>query len=310
MRQRPHLLGPHLLVTDPAHFEVSYAINPWMKPSAWSENPAAHQAAARTSFEALVSAFEAAGARVEALAGAPGLPDMVFPANAAVVLDGKAMMARFRCPERQGEEAVFTAAFQRLKARGVLTDVIELPEGRFQEGAGDAIWDKTRQHFWIGYGQRSDAQTPATIAEVFGQKVVALELATPDYYHLDTCFLPLSGGEVLYYPPAFTPEARARIRAHVAPEKLFEASAEDAAAFCVNAVNIERQVVMARATPRLRALMARLGYALTEVNLDPFILSGGAAYCMSLRLDRRSDPQDRTETHAQEADRHDVLVGS
>jgi len=301
MRQRPHLL-----VTDPAHFEVSYAINPWMRPGAWSENPAAHQAAARASFEALVSAFETAGARVEALAGAPGLPDMVFPANAAVVLNGRAMMARFRCPERQGEEAVFTAAFERLRARGVLSEVIELPKGRFQEGAGDAIWDATRRFFWVGYGPRSDAGSPATIAEVFGQEVVALELATDDYYHLDTCFLPLSGGEVLYYPPAFTPEARARIRAHVAPDKLFEASAEDAGAFCVNAVNIGRQVVMARATPALRALMARLGYALAEVDLDPFILSGGAAYCMSLRLDRRSDAQ----TQTLEADRHDVLVGS
>ncbi len=303
MRQRPHLL-----VTDPAHFEVSYAINPWMRPGAWSADPAAHQAAARASFEALVSAFEGAGARVEALAGAPGLPDMVFPANAAVVLNGRAMMARFRCPERQGEEAVFTAAFERLRTRGVLTEVIELPKGRLQEGAGDAIWDATRQFFWVGYGPRSDAQSPATIAEVFGQEVAALELATDDYYHLDTCFLPLSGGEVLYYPPAFTPAGRALIRAHVAPDKLFEASADDAGAFCVNAVNIDRQVVMARATPSLRVLMARLGYDLTEVDLDPFILSGGAAYCMSLRLDRRSDAPAQNQTL--EADRHDVLVGS
>lgn len=301
MRQRPHLL-----VTDPAHFEVSYAINPWMRPGAWSADPAAHQAAARSSFEALVSALEGAGARVEALAGAPGLPDMVFPANAAVVLNGRAMMARFRCPERQGEEAVFTAAFERLRARGVLTEVIELPKGRLQEGAGDAIWDATRQHFWVGYGPRSDARSPTTIAEVFGQQVVALELATDDYYHLDTCFLPLSGGEVLYYPPAFTPAGRALIRTHVAPDKLFEASADDAGAFCVNAVNIDRQVVMARATPALRVLMARLGYVLTEVDLDPFILSGGAAYCMSLRLDRRSNAQ----TQTLEAARHDVLVGS
>ena len=305
---------PHLLVTDPAHFEVSYAINPWMRPGAWGEDPRAHALAARASFETLVAALEAAGARVEALAAAPGLPDLVFPANAAVVLNGKAMMARFRCPERQGEEAVFTAAFERLRARGVLTEVIELPKGRFQEGAGDAIWDATRQFFWVGYGPRSDARSPATIAEVFGQEVVALELAMEEFYHLDTCFLALSGGEVIFYPPAFTPAARARIRAHVAPEKLFEASAEDANAFCINAVNIGRQVVMASATQGLRALMARLGYLLTEVDLSPFILSGGAAYCMSLRLDRRSDPQARTQTQtqaqAQEPARHDVLVGS
>jgi N-dimethylarginine dimethylaminohydrolase len=301
MRERPHLL-----VTDPAHFEVSYAINPWMKPGAWSADPAAHRAAARASFEALVTTFEGAGARVETLAGAAGLPDMVFPANAAVVLDGRAVMARFRCPERQGEEAVFTQAFHRLGARDVLKEVIELPEGRFQEGAGDCIWDATRRLFWAGFGPRSDAESPRTLGEIFGQKVVALELATEDFYHLDTCFLPLNGGEVIYYPPAFTAVARERIRGQVAPSKLFEASAEDAAAFCINAVNIGRQVVMARATGGMRELLSRLGYRLIEVDLAPFILSGGAAYCMSLRLDRRSEPQSQT----QEADRHDVLVGS
>ncbi len=275
---------PHLLVTDPAHFEVSYAINPWMRPGAWSENPAAHQAAARASFEALVSAFEGAGARVEALAGAPGLPDMVFPANAAVVLDGKAMMARFRCPERQGEEAVFTAAFERLRARGVLSEVIELPEGRFQEGAGDAIWDAAHGHFWVGYGPRSDAGSPATIAEVFGQQVVALELATDDYYHLDTCFLPLSGGEVLYYPPAFTPQSLALIEARIAPADRLVAADEDASAFCVNAVCLDRTIVMARPPAALRRRLEARGYQLTEIDLDPFILSGGAAFCMTLRL--------------------------
>ena len=34
-------------------------------------------------------------------------------------------------------------------------------------------------------------------------------------------------------------------------------------------------------------------YAVTEVDLDPFILSGGAAYCMTLRLDRTSQPGTR-----------------
>lgn len=300
---------PHLLVVDPAHFEVSYAINPWMRPGAWLENPAAHRDAARQSFEALVTAFETAGARVEALAGAAGVPDMVFPANAAVVLNGRAMMARFRCPERQGEEPMFLEAFERLRARGVLSEVIELPKGRLQEGAGDCIWDAGRQLFWVGYGQRSDAESPRTIGQVFGQQVVALELATEEFYHLDTCFLPLSGGEVIYYPPAFTAAARRRIRQHVEPGKLFEASAEDAAAFCINAVNIGREVVMARATPDMRALLTRLGYHLSDVDLAPFILSGGAAYCMSLRLDRRSDPHSLTEPQALEAARHD-LVGS
>ena len=64
----------------------------------------------------------------------------------------------------------------------------------------------------------------------------------------------------------------------------------EAAAFCVNAVNLDARIVMAKAPDSLRAKLRARGYSLTEVDLSPFILSGGAAYCMTLRLDRTSVP--------------------
>jgi N-dimethylarginine dimethylaminohydrolase len=117
---------------------------------------------------------------------------------------------------------------------------------------------------------------------------VALELASERFYHLDTCFCPLAGGKVLYYPPAFTPAAQAEIRARVPEAQRIEAGDEEAAAFCVNAVNLDAKVIMARAPASLRKKLRGRGYSVTEVDLDPFILSGGAAYCMTLRLDRTS----------------------
>jgi N-dimethylarginine dimethylaminohydrolase len=115
---------------------------------------------------------------------------------------------------------------------------------------------------------------------------VPLELASPRYYHLDTCFLSLSGGEIVYYPPAFTDAARATIRSAVPADMLIEASDEDAEGFCVNAVNFGREIVMARPRDGLRARLAERGYRVTGVGLDSFILSGGGAYCMTLRLNR------------------------
>jgi N-dimethylarginine dimethylaminohydrolase len=279
---------PIILLVDPAHFDVSYVINPWMRPGAWAADPAGHQAGARASFEALKAALTAAGAAVETIPGVPGQPDMVFPANAAVILDGRAIVARFACAERRGEEQPYYAALQGYVARGMLDEVAIFSEGCFQEGAGDAIWDATRQLFWCGYGQRSVLRATEELRAFFGKDLVALELATDRFYHLDTCFCPLSGGEVLFYPPAFTAEALAKIHAHVPPEKRLEASEEDAAAFCVNAVNIGRNVVMARAPAHVRGLLTDHGYKVVDVDLDPFILSGGGAYCMTLRLDRRS----------------------
>lgn len=278
---------PTFLMTDPDGFDVSYRINPWMQPQAWTPECLAGAKAASANLKA---ALRAAGAHVETLEAVHGLPDLVFPANAAVVLDGKVLLARFRHPERQGEEPVFRSAFTTLQRRGLVDEIVDLPEGVFQEGAGDAIWDADRHHFWVGYGPRSSKASVTAIRQTFGQEVVALELASDRFYHLDTCFCPLAGGRVLYYPAAFTPASLAALRAHISEANRIEANDEEAAAFCVNAVNLDSRVIMARAPATLRAKLAARGYSLTEVDLDPFILSGGAAYCMTLRLDRTSQP--------------------
>lgn len=276
---------PLILMTDPGHYEVSYQINPWMRPDAWSECAGVRGEAARGASAALCAALQMAGAQVEILAGRPGLPDMVFPANAAVVLDRTALMARFRHPERQGEEAPFRQGFEALRARRLIEEVVTLPPGLFHEGAGDAHWDSHRQLFWTGYGPRSSKEAIPVIADVFGQEVVALELATQQFYHLDTCLCPLPGGELLYFPPAFTEEGRAAIAAFTDPDQRIEASPDAAAAFCVNAVALGRTLVMAKAPARLKAILAERGYRVVEIDLSPFILSGGAAFCMTLRLD-------------------------
>jgi N-dimethylarginine dimethylaminohydrolase len=60
----------------------------------------------------------ALGAAIEFVEPEPNLPDLVFTANAAIVLDGKALLARFRYPQRQGEEPIFGAALRALKGAG------------------------------------------------------------------------------------------------------------------------------------------------------------------------------------------------
>jgi N-dimethylarginine dimethylaminohydrolase len=282
-------LPHHFLMTDSSHYDVHYRINPRMRPDAWQADPAAGLARARGASSQLSAALEAAGAEVDHVGGVAGLPDLVFPANAAIVLDGCVLLARFRHPERQGEEAVFKAAFEALRVRGLVYRIVELPPGVLQEGAGDCIWDAARGFFWVGYGQRSTQNSISAIQDVFGQKTVALELATERFYHLDTCFCPLTGGKLLYYPPAFTVEALAAIHAFVRQEDRIVASDEEAAGFCVNAVNIGSHVIMAEPPTSLREKLHAQGFTVTGIDLAPFILSGGGAYCMTLRLDRRSN---------------------
>jgi N-dimethylarginine dimethylaminohydrolase len=275
-----------MLMIEPTHFEIAHVINPWMRPAAWRRDPEGNRAAAGAAWAALRDALREAGAAVEVVPGAPGLPDMVFPANAAVVLDGRALLSRFRCPERRPEEPRFRAAFRALQGRGLLEEVAQLPEGAFQEGAGDCIWDAARAHFWAGHGQRSLRAAVPRVEAFFGREAVALELVSPRFYHLDVCFCPLPGGEVLYHPGAFSHDSLGAIHDRVPAPLRVEVTAEEAGLLCLNAVAVGRTVVMARASPRLRALLGERGYRTVELDLSSFILSGGAAFCMTLRLDQ------------------------
>jgi N-dimethylarginine dimethylaminohydrolase len=260
-----------------------------MQPSAWAKDPVGHFAAARRSFQSFAAALAGAGAGLEIIAGVAGLPDMAFPANAAVVLDRLVLLARFRHPQRRGEEQHFHEHFRLLMQRGsIIDEVTQLPPNCFQEGAGDCIWDPIRGRFWAGYGQRSTRQAAVEISAFFGRETTALELVSPRFYHLDVCFCALSGGEIFYYPPAFSAASLATIRDIVAPEDLIEATDEDAARFNINAVNIDDRLVMAHASPDLVARLAERGYRVIEVDLQPFIMAGGGAYCMTLRLDNCS----------------------
>jgi N-dimethylarginine dimethylaminohydrolase len=281
---------PTFLMTDSSHFEVSYKINPWMTPEDWRRDEASNRAEAHEAQRQLADALRNAGARVITMEGAPGLPDMVFPANAAVILDRRAMVSRFRYCERQGEEAHFLREFRHLTELGLLDLIAQMPKGVWQEGAGDCIWDASRQMFWAGFGPRSAFDAAHIIEDFFGKPITALELVSSRYYHLDTCFVVLSGGEVLYYPPAFSPAALRTILERVPADALIEAGDEDAQRFAVNAVSFGRGIVMAEPTPRLAGELRERGYTVAPQRLRPFIMSGGGAYCMTLRLDLKSNP--------------------
>src|SRR5512136_2279320 len=87
--------GGRFLMCRPEHFAVSYTINPWMDPQAWANADRALSAAAEQQWTVLHKALVEKGAEIEFVEPKPGLPDLVFTANAAIVLDGKALLARF-----------------------------------------------------------------------------------------------------------------------------------------------------------------------------------------------------------------------
>ncbi len=116
------------LMCPPAYFAVDYAINPWMDPDA----PVDRDRAVRQ-WGALRSAVEGLGHVVELIGPVPGLPDMVFAADGATVIDGRVLVSSFRHGERSGESTAFDKWF---RARG--HDTVAAAE-YVNEGEGDHL---------------------------------------------------------------------------------------------------------------------------------------------------------------------------
>jgi N-dimethylarginine dimethylaminohydrolase len=146
----------------------------------------------------------------------------------------------------------------------------------------------------MGYGRRSDASAAHAVEDVFGQDVVALELADPRFYHIDTALSALPGGEVMYLPGAFTAAGNAAIRDRVAPHERIEIATEDGSRLAANAVGLGKTLILSGCGRRLRAELRERGYDVVTTPLRSFLRSGGSAFCLTLRLDRRSVPVSAT----------------
>jgi N-dimethylarginine dimethylaminohydrolase len=279
---------PRFLMCRPQYFAVTYSINPWMDPRTWANSDETLHAMAAQQWAGLHRTLLERGAEIEAIKPEPGLPDLVFTANAAVVLNRKAVLARFLHPERQCEEPVFAASFRTLMAHGLLDEVVEIPKGVALEGAGDCIWDRRRGLFWMGCGFRSDVSASYIIEEQFGVRCLPLALADPHFYHLDTAFCALPCGEVLYYPGAFTAAALDTIHEHAAPTQRILLNRADARRFAANAVCFDRVLVLSTCSDTLRRVLEERGYTVAKSPLQAFLRSGGSACCLTLRLDHQT----------------------
>ena len=136
---------PRFLMCRPEHFAVNYRINPWMDPQAWACAEHALADAAEQQWAALYQVLTDKGAAIEFVKPQPGLPDLVFTANAAIVLDGKALLSRFRHQQRRREEPILADAFYSLQAGNHVNEIVDLPDHLILEGAGDCIWEVSQE---------------------------------------------------------------------------------------------------------------------------------------------------------------------
>lgn len=262
-----------LLLCPPDYFGIEYEINPWMH-----KERDADRLLARAQWQKLYETLLELGAEVELIGPRPGLPDMVFTANAGLAVGRRLILSNFRHPERKGEAGHFARWFER---RGF--DVIRLPAELDFEGEGDGLF--CGDTLFCGYRFRSDIRAHEKIAEQLECLVVSVELVDNRFYHLDTCFCPLAGGSAVWFPAAFDEYSQKAIRQHVR-DPIAVADSE-AARFACNSIVLDRDLLLPEGCPELERALAGRGYRTHPLPMSEFLKSGGACKCLALFVPQR-----------------------
>lgn len=266
-------MKPKFLMCPPNYFGVEYNINPWMSGNLGCVDTGLAKKQWQHLFETLSQYAE-----IEQLEPQPHLPDMVFTANAGLVKGNSYIPSHFRHPERRPEEIHFSYWFS---SNGY--HLVTLAHNVYFEGEGDALLQPDNNRLWMGYGFRTDPQAHDQLRTLFPQST-SLQLIDPRFYHLDTCFCLLPGGQVMYYSSAFSQDSRQIIEAHFAEKDRIAVDEEGALHFVCNAVTIDNKLMVNHASPALINRLTPLGYQTILTPVGEFLKAGGGAKCLVLCL--------------------------
>jgi N-dimethylarginine dimethylaminohydrolase len=257
------------LMCRPEHFEVSYAINPWMDVTLGVDRELALR-----QWDNLRQTYVDLGHEVEVIEPVPGLPDMVFAANGGLVVEGRALGARFTHAERRAEGPAYLSRLSTLGLKDVTEPV------HVNEGEGDFL--VVGEMVLAGTGFRTDPGAHTEVQELFGVPVISLQLVDPRFYHLDTALAVLDDSTVAYYPEAFSPGSRGVLQ-RLFPDAIL-ASEADAVVLGLNAVSDGRHVVLPDVARDLAAQLRERGYVPVGVDLSELLKAGGSVKCCTLEI--------------------------
>lgn len=222
---------------------------------------------------------------VSVIPGAPGCEDMVFCANQTLpwkMEDGSevVVMSRMRHESRQREVPYFEEFF---KNKGFKP--LHFNNVKMFEGMGDVIPHPGKRLLYGGYGHRTTAEAYDELAQMLQTPVVALELINPKFYHLDTCFVPLSKDSVMLCKEAFTEEGLAMIR-QLFTKVYYIPEYEAEKYFSLNAHAFDahgtKTAILQKGSAITVDVLKQEGYNVVEIETGEFMKSGGSVFCMKM----------------------------
>lgn len=267
-----------VLMCRPTYYAVEYRINFYMHP----DKERVNSSVAHDQWETLYHLVRQVGFEVELINPHPAALDMVFTANAGIVVPSqkKFILPRFDPIERQIEEPLIE---RWALARGY--EVVHLPANLQFEGEGDAfVLDNV---IVGGYGVRSSLNGLEEVAKVAGMELMPLRLCRPEWYHLDTCFTPLRRMDddkwlVAYVPEAFDDKSVLQITETFHTIRVSE---KEAKRLACNAVVKGNTVILPAGNGEFARELMQNGFTVYEAPMTEFLKSGGSCKCLVLYLD-------------------------
>ena len=218
------------------------------------------------------------------VAPTPGLPDMVFTANAGLAIGDTASSSAASTPRSGGRRSVCFATGSRRRAirsrPGRRMFPSKAPATRFSITRADSSGADMA-------GARAD-EAPEHLQTIFGWRAVALKLVDPRFYHLDTCFCPLSGGWLMYYPAAFDNRVAGSDPRHRAGGEADRGRRERRAFLRLQRCRSGRTRFPERRSDDLRSRLIDAGFTPVVTPLSEFMKAGGAAKCLTLDVTRKA----------------------
>lgn len=254
-----------IIMSAPDHFAIKYSINPWMN----ADNQV-DKARSKKQWLRLREIYQNLGLEIFEIPPSTSFPDLVFTTDHGVWIHDTFYLSNFRYSERQGEQDLIIPWYKQQQIK-----IQAIPSICFMEG-GDVLVH--RDHLYLGYGFRTSPDTAAYLHNTTRLPIISLELSNENFYHLDTCFLPVNQDTAFYYPPAFTTEGAVALKQSFA--NLIPLSDLEANNFACNSVIIGKKV-LCQSNPTFEQKIARLGLTPITLDMSEFNKSGGGIHCLS-----------------------------
>jgi len=256
-----------VLLCSPDHYRVDYVINPWMKPGSVDVVQAKHQ------WQTLVDTLVSLDVDVKVIPQDPRFPDMVFATDQGWIDGQQVILSNLCFQERKGESLIYQRWFE---DHGYT--VKSLGETCFEGGECSPMGNK----LFLGTGFRASSAAVPKLQQHVSQQVIPLELIKANFYHLDTCFLPINDTTAFYYPSAFSSESQMILQTEVS--QLLEFTEAEAYGFAANSFAIGQKMLIAKPNVTFARKLRDLGIEPIELDISEFIKAGGGIHCLILPL--------------------------